>query len=81
MKDFELANQVNSWYDMESYGALKQVDPRSTADTRALDDLEQTTVHNEKSTMSECYGLKITSNCPTITSQRWFNQNLWKSGL
>ena len=30
---------------MESYGALKQVDPRSAADGRALDILESTTVH------------------------------------
>ena len=26
-QDFELASQVKFWYDMESYGALKQVDP------------------------------------------------------
>ena len=47
-QDFELASQVKSWYDMESYGALKQVDPRSAADARALDILENTTVHNGK---------------------------------
>ena len=34
-QDFELACQVKSWYDMESYGAFKQVDPRSAADARA----------------------------------------------
>ena len=33
---------------MESYGALKQVDPRSAADARAHDILENTTVHNGK---------------------------------
>ena len=47
-QDFELASQVKSWYDMESYGALKQVDPRATADARALNILENTTVHNGK---------------------------------
>ena len=26
-QDFELASQVKSWYDMESYSALQQVDP------------------------------------------------------
>ena len=46
--DFELASQIKSWYDMESYGALKQVDTRSAADARALDILENTTVHNRK---------------------------------
>ena len=47
-QDCELASQVKSWYNMESYGALKQVDPRSAADARALDILENTTVHNGK---------------------------------
>ena len=47
-QDFELSSQVKSWYDMESYGALKQVDPRSAPDASALDILENTTVQNEK---------------------------------
>ena len=47
-QDFELASQVKSWYDMVSYGALEQVDPRSAGDARALDVLEKTTVHNGK---------------------------------
>ena len=47
-KDFELASQVKSWYDMESYGALKQVDSRSASDGRAHDILENTTVYNGK---------------------------------
>ena len=45
-QDFELASQVKSWYDMESYEALKQVELRSAADARVLDSLEKTTVHN-----------------------------------
>ena len=45
---FELASQVKLWYNMESYGALKQVDPRSAADARAHDLLDNTTVHNGK---------------------------------
>ena len=47
-QDFELASQVKSLYDMELYGGLKQVDPRSAADARALDILENTTVRNAK---------------------------------
>ena len=47
-QDFEVASQVKSWYDMESYGAPKQVDPRSSSDARALEILEDTTVHNGK---------------------------------
>ena len=65
-QDFELASQVKSWYDMESYGALKQIDPRSAAVAPVLDILDNTTVQNGKSTMLESCGLKITSNCPTI---------------
>ena len=45
-QDFELACQVKSWYDMESYGAFKQVDPRSAADAQAQEILETTTFHN-----------------------------------
>ena len=47
-QDFELAIQVIFWFDMESYGAIKKVDPRSAADARALDILESTTVLNGK---------------------------------
>ena len=42
----ELANQIKSWYDIESFGANKQVDSRSAADARAHEILENTTVHN-----------------------------------
>ena len=45
-KDYEIACQVKSWYDMESYGAYKQVDPRSTADARAQEIIETITIHN-----------------------------------
>ena len=45
-QDFELACQVKSWYDMQSYGAFKQVDPRFAADARAQEILETTTFHN-----------------------------------
>ena len=44
--DTDLANQVRSWYDMESYGAYKQVDSRSAADARATRILEETTYHD-----------------------------------
>ena len=47
-QNFELASQVKFLYDMESYGALKQVDSRSASDARALDILENTTLHNGK---------------------------------
>ena len=45
-QDFELACQVKSWYDIESYGAYKQFDPRSAADVRAQEILETTIFHN-----------------------------------
>ena len=43
---YELACQVKSWYEMKSYGAYKQVDPRSAADARAQRILETKTFHN-----------------------------------
>ena len=45
-QEFDLACQVKSRYDMESYGAFKQVDPRSAADARAQEILETTNFHN-----------------------------------
>ena len=42
----ELVSQVKSWYGIESFGANKQVDSRSAADTRAREILESTTIHN-----------------------------------
>ena len=45
-QNYELACKVKSWYEMESYGAYKQVDPRSAADARAQDIHETTTFHN-----------------------------------
>ena len=44
--DHELVSQVKSWYDIESFGANKQVDSRSAADARAHEILEGTTIHN-----------------------------------
>ena len=44
--DSKLADQLRSWYEMESFGAKKQVDPRSAADARALNILENTTYHD-----------------------------------
>ena len=44
--DSELADQLQSWYDIESYGAYKQVDSRSAADARAFEILEETTYHD-----------------------------------
>ena len=44
--DNELASQVKSWYDIESFGANKQVDSKSAVDARAHEMLESTTIHN-----------------------------------
>ena len=40
--DSILADQLRSWYDMESFGAHKQVDSRSAADAQAMKILEET---------------------------------------
>ena len=46
VEDLSLAEQVKSWYDLESYGSCVQADPRSAADKRANKSLETTTVHD-----------------------------------
>ena len=43
----ELSTQIKSLYDMESFGAVKQVDPRSAFNLRAIEIQEQSTVHTE----------------------------------
>ena len=47
--DSELATQIKSCYDMESYGAVKEVDPRSASDRRAVEILDQSTGQRERS--------------------------------
>ena len=41
-----LAGQIKTWYELESYGAFKQVDARSAAGKRALSVLKNDTFHN-----------------------------------
>ena len=42
----DLVEQLRTWYELESYGAMKEVDPRSSADRRAVEILEKTTKHD-----------------------------------
>ena len=46
VEDSSLTDQMKSWYELESYGALKQDDARSAADKHALSILISETVHN-----------------------------------
>ena len=46
IKDVSLAEQVKSWYELESYGTYKQVDARSSDDKRANKILEASTIHD-----------------------------------
>ena len=41
-----LADQIKTWYELESYGAFKQVDARSAANKRALSILKNDTFHD-----------------------------------
>ena len=65
--DKELASQVKSYYDIESFGANKQVDPRSAADARAHEILENTTVHdglrNNVGMLWAADNTKLPNNC------------------
>ena len=44
--DTELACQIKRWYEIESYGAYKQVDSRSAEDKTAAKMLDSSTVHD-----------------------------------
>ena len=44
--DSKLADQLRSWYEKESFAAMKQADPRSAADARASKVLRETTYHD-----------------------------------
>ena len=41
-----MTDQIKFWYELESYGAFKQVDVRSAVDKHALSLLNSETVHN-----------------------------------
>ena len=45
VEDSSLTDQIKSWYELESYGAFKQVDARSAADKHALSTLNSESVH------------------------------------
>ena len=70
--DSVLAEQLCSWYDMESYGAYKQVDSRSAADARAMKILEETTYNDGCRYQVECYGPMEKVRYRTTTSRLSF---------
>ena len=43
----KLADQLRSWYEMESFAAMKLVDPLSAAEARASKILQETTYHDD----------------------------------
>ena len=45
-RDFKLADQIRSWYDMEPLGASKQVDSCSASDARGQKIVEDITYHD-----------------------------------
>ena len=75
-QDFDLACQFKSWYYMESYGAFKQVEPRSAADAARRKYLKQ----QPSITVSVCYGLMTTSSSRITTFRHWYSSSLSKSG-
>ena len=46
VEDMSLADQIKTWYELESHGAFKQVDARSAAEKRALSVLKNDTFHD-----------------------------------
>ena len=46
VEDMSVADQIKTWYELESFGAFKQVDARSAADKRALSVLKNDIFHD-----------------------------------
>ena len=71
----ELATQIKLLYDMESYGAIEQVVPRSACDRDAVQNLNKTTVFEKG-----CYFVGVL-RCsdevkqPNIYFSVWVQQN------
>ena len=45
--DSQLATQFKLWYDTESYGTIKQVEPHSASSRQPVEILDQSTVHEK----------------------------------
>ena len=56
VEDMSLADQTKTWYELESYGAFKQVDARSAADKRALSVLKSRRQTMVRGTLYQCFG-------------------------
>ena len=63
--DSKLADQLRSWYEMESFAAMKQVDPRSAADARA----SKQHIMTDADVRSVCCGLMTRVVSPTTSFQ------------
>ena len=75
--DSILADQLRSWYDMESFGAYKQVDSRSAADAQAMKILEETTFNNGcRCQVGMLWADDERVRYRTTTFQRSFNSSL-----
>ena len=77
-QDSELTSQIKSWYDMESYGAVNQVDRRSASDHRATEILEQSTVHNEGRYHVGMLWSSDEVKLRNIFFQQWCSSNQWE---
>ena len=69
----DLAEQLKSWYDIESYGAVKEVDPRSSSDRRAVEILEKTFLMTGHGIKLVCRGQKTIFIYLVTTTQHSFN--------
>ena len=55
--DSKWAHQIRSWYNIESNGAYKQIDPRSATDIRAEKIFQETTYYDGSDITLVCCGL------------------------
>ena len=82
VEDSSLTDQIKSWFELESYGAFKQVDAHSAADKHALSILNSETVHNGERyiVLCLCFGLIVMSVYQTTITRHSPNLKHWREG-
>ena len=77
--DVALADHVKKWYELESYGTLKQADLQSAADKCAQKTLDTTTLHDASRYIVRLLSVEDNIHLPVAFTLRWSSLSLLKS--
>ena len=86
VKDMSLADQIKTWYQLESNDAFKQVDARSAGDKRALSVLKNDTFHFDERYMLPMLWNDNETNLPnkyfsSLAQLKSLERRLWKGSV